>query len=186
MPWAFSLKHYSFAKNRNVVKLWKTVPSSRRGLVRFNFWERSAVNPVTICMTLDAAKRNGIPLEISLRGGYQRRMVIRSVGSNFFSGQDPGRSRAELLVSMTAVSMITTVLPVLGDLPSNRPRALLGTFLSQLCHQQTKVILVLREFVLKGRVSEVGLDCIRFSQRESSDVIVPLHDFLWLEACGET
>jgi hypothetical protein len=56
--------------------------------------------------------------------------------------------------------------------------------LVQLERQQTEVIVHLPDGALAGRISSVGEDYLRVQRSDHTEVVIPMENFLWLEACG--
>ena len=60
----------------------------------------------------------------------------------------------------------------------------LSAMLLQLERQATQTIVHLSDVVLVGNIIEVGIDWFGLKQKDGSQVIVPLHEFLWLQTCA--
>jgi hypothetical protein len=56
--------------------------------------------------------------------------------------------------------------------------------LVQLERQHTEVIVHLHDVALAGRIHSVGQDCLSLQKSDHTEVLIPMENFLWLEACG--
>jgi hypothetical protein len=56
--------------------------------------------------------------------------------------------------------------------------------LIQLERQRTDVIVHLPNVALAGRICSVGEDYLRVQKSDHTEIVIPLDNFLWLEACG--
>jgi hypothetical protein len=56
--------------------------------------------------------------------------------------------------------------------------------LVQLERQRTEVIVHLSDSALTGRIHSVGEDYLSVQKSDHTEVVIPLGNFLWLEACG--
>jgi hypothetical protein len=184
MPWAFSPKHYLPPKNQNVSNLWKTFVEKLGTPVGFTSNDRSPMTVSTFRELLCSSRVSGRPLEVSFHGGHHRDMIIRSVGGSWFSARVTGPSRSELVISLRAVHTIS------GELGEPEPRDStssaipLRAMLVQLERQQTEVIVHLPDGALAGRIFSVGQDYLRVQRSDHTEVVIPMENFLWLEACG--
>ena len=60
----------------------------------------------------------------------------------------------------------------------------LHAMLLQLERQRTLVIVHLPELSVAGRIGDVGVDFLTVSKTDTTEVLIPLAHFVWLEACG--
>ena len=133
---------------------------------------------------LCSSRANGIPLEVSFHGGHLREVMVRSVGGSWFSARETGPSGSELVMSLRAVHAIS------GEVGESQPRDSttstipLRAMLVHLERQRTEVIVHLSDSALAGRIHSVGEDYLSFQKSDHAEVVIPLNNFLWLEACG--
>jgi hypothetical protein len=184
MPWVSSPKHELPPKNQNVVKLWKTVIRNLGSHVGFTVNDRSPMSPITLSAMMSSYKDRGVPVDVSFRGGQRRQMMIRAVGDTWFSAQETGITASELVVTFAAVSLMSADFPDLEQETVKRPRVPLTAMLVQLERQHTRVAVHLSGLTMVGHLNGVGLDCVGLTQKDGTPVVIPLGDFLWLEACG--
>ena len=139
-----------------------------------------------VCLTaiLRHAQHSGLPLSVSLRGGLVRELLVRSVGDSWFSAHETGALGGEFVVSLRAVHMIAghRVEPAPENFGSSTVP--LHAMLLQLERQRTLVIVHLPELSVAGRMGDVGVDFLTVSKTDTTQVLIPLAHFLWLEACG--
>ncbi len=184
MPWALSPKHYLQAKNEKVPKLWKTFVAKFRTPVGFTSNDRSPMTVSNLRELLCSSRTNGIPLEVSFHGGHLREVMVRSVGGSWFSARETGPSGSELVMSLRAVHAIS------GEVGESQPRDSttstipLRAMLVHLERQRTEVIVHLSDSALAGRIHSVGEDYLSVQKSDHTEVVIPLDNFLWLEACG--
>ena len=133
---------------------------------------------------LCSSRANGIPLEVSFHGGHLREVMVRSVGGSWFSARETGPSGSELVMSLRAVHAIS------GEVGESQPRDSttstipLRAMLVHLERQRTEVIVHLSDSALAGRIHSVGEDYLIVQKSNHTEVVIPLDNFLWLEACG--
>ena len=184
MPWAFSPKHFLPPKNENVSNLWKTFAEKSGTPLGFSSNDGSPMTLSTLRELLCSSRVNGMPLEVSFQGGHLREVVVRSVGGSWFSARETGPSGSELVMSLRAVHAIS------GEVGEPQPRDFtssaipLRAMLVQLERQQTEVIVHLPDVVFAGRIHSVGEDYLSVQKSDHTEVIIPMENFLWLEACG--
>ena len=139
---------------------------------------------VSLPAILRHAQHSALPLTVTLQGGLVRELLVRSVGDSWFSAHETGALGGEFVVSLRAVRMIAGH-PVEPAPESSGPSAVpLHAMLLQLERQRTLVIIHLPELSVAGRIGEVGVDFLRLSKTDATQVLIPLARFLWLEACG--
>lgn len=184
MPWAFSPKHYLPPENENVSNLWKTFAQKSGTPVGFTSNDRRPMTVSTLRELLCSSRVSGLPLEVSFHGGHLREVIVRSVGGSWFSARETGPSGSELVMSLRAVHAIS------GEFREPEPRDFtssaipLRAMLVQLERQQTEVIVHLPDGAVSGRIRSVGNDYLSVQKSDHTEVIIPLENFLWLEACG--
>ena len=184
MPWAFSPKHFLPPKNENASNLWKTFAEKSGTPVGFTSNDRNPMTVSTLRELLCSSRVSGLPLEVSFHGGHLREMIIRSVGGSWFSARETGPSGSELVISLRAVHAIS------GEVGEPEPRDSassaipLRAMLVQLERQRTEVIVHLPDTALAGRIHSVGQDYLSVQKSNHTEVIIPMENFLWLEACG--
>ena len=139
---------------------------------------------VDLSAILRHAQHSALPLTVSLQGGLVRELLVRSVGDSWFSAHETGALGGEFVVSLRAVHMIAghRVEPAPENFGSSTVP--LHAMLFQLERQRTLVIVHLPELSVAGRIGDVGVDFLTVSKTETTQVLIPLAHFLWLEACG--
>ena len=139
---------------------------------------------VSLPAILRHAQHSALPLTVTLRGGLIRELLVRSVGDSWFSAHGTGALGGEFVISLRALHMIA------GHRVESAPENFgsstvpLHAMLLQLERQGTLVIVHLPELSVVGRIGDVGLDFLTVSKTETTQVLIPLAHFLWLEACG--
>ena len=142
------------------------------------------MRPSTLRELLCSSRVSGRPLEVAFHGGHLREMVVRSVGGSWFSAKETGPSGSELVMSLRAVHAIS------GEVGKSEPGESLSSaiplraMLIQLERQRTDVIVHLPNVALAGRICSVGEDYLRVQKSDHTEIVIPLDNFLWLEACG--
>jgi hypothetical protein len=184
MPWAFSPKHYLPGKNQNVANLWKTTGANSSIPVWFLINDRSPMPDESLPAILRHAQHSASPLTVTLQGGLVRELLVRSVGDSWFSGHETGALGGEFVISLRAVHMIAGHRVEHAPESSGLSAVPLHAMLLQLERQRTLVIIHLPELSVAGRIGDVGVDFLRLSKTDATQVLIPLAHFLWLEACG--
>lgn len=139
---------------------------------------------VSLPAILRRAQHSALPLTVTLQGGLVRELLVRSVGDSWFSAHENSALGGEFVVSLGAIHTIAWE-PLDPDLESSRPSPIpLHAMLLQLERQRTLVIVHLPELSVAGRIGEVGVDFLAVSKKDTTQVLIPLAHFLWLEACG--
>ena len=184
MPWALSPNHYFAPKNQNVVKLWKTSSDTLCRHVAFSVTERITMHASSLSSLLHLWRQSGLPLDLTLRGGKHLQVTVRSVGDTWFSAQETGAYESELVVSRRAVCLMRGGSLEEEQQTSKSSGVPLSAMLLQLERQATQTIVHLSDVVLVGNIIEVGIDWFGLKQKDGSQVIVPLHEFLWLQTCA--
>ena len=184
MPWVFSPKHYLLPQNENLSNLWKTFVAISGLPVGFTSNDRSPMRPSTLRELLCSSRVSGRPLEVSFHGGHLREMIVRSVGGSWFSARETGPPGSELVMSLRAVHAISGEVGELQPQDSARSTIPLRAMLLQLERQGTEVIVHLSDSALAGRIHSVGEDYLSVQKSDHTEVVIPLDNFLWLEACG--
>ena len=133
---------------------------------------------------LCSSRVNGMPLEVSFHGGHLREVMVRSVGASWFSARETGPSGSELVMSLRAVHAISGEFGESQPRDSPRSTIPLRAMLVQLERQRTEVIVHLPDTALAGRIHSVGQDYLSVQKSDHTEVIIPMENFLWLEACG--
>ena len=139
---------------------------------------------VDLSAILRHAHHSALPLTVSLQGSLVRELLVRSVGDSWFSAHGTGALGGEFVISLRALHMIAghRVEPAPENFGSSTVP--LHAMLLQLERQGTLVIVHLPELSVVGRIGDVGLDFLTVSRTETTQVLIPLAHFLWLEACG--
>ena len=184
MPWAFSPKHYLPPKNEIVSNLWKTFVAKCGTPVGFTSNDRSPMTVSTLRELLVSSRVSGIPLQVSFHGGHLREVIVRSVGGSWFSAREKGPAGSELVMSLRAVHSISGDIkaPEAGDFASSAIP--LRAMLVQLERQRTEVVVHVPEGGFAGRIHSVGQDYLSVKKSDHTEVVIPMGNFLWLEACG--
>lgn len=133
---------------------------------------------------LCSSRVNGMPLEVSFHGGHLREVMVRSVGASWFSARETGPSGSELVMALRAVHAISGEVGELQPRDFARSTIPLRAMLVQLERQRTEVIVHLSDSALAGRIHSVGEDYLIVQKSDHTEVVIPLDNFLWLEACG--
>ena len=130
------------------------------------------------------AQHRALPLTVTLQGGLVRELLVRSVGDSWFSGHETGALGGEFVISLGAVHLIAGHRVEPAPESSGSSTVPLHAMLLQLERQRTLVIIHLPELSVAGRIGDVGVDFLRLSKTDATQVLIPLAHFLWLEACG--
>ena len=139
---------------------------------------------VDLSAILRHAQHSALPLTVSLQGGLVRELLVRSVGDSWFSAHETGALGGEFVISLRALHMIA------GHRVESAPENFgsstvpLHAMLLHLERQRTLVIVHLSELSVPGRIGDVGVDFLTVSKTDTTQVLIPLGHFLWLEACG--
>lgn len=133
---------------------------------------------------LCAARTSREPLEICLPGRRWHKVVIRTVGDSWFSANQVGGVDSELVISLNAVTMIHGGQPVTDAETPRHASIPLVAMLVQLERQHTDVVICMKELSLRGRITRVGADWVGLRKSGAEHALLPLSQFLWLEACG--
>lgn len=142
------------------------------------------MSAVTLSAILLAHKVSRVPLDIVLPGGHRRRVLVRTVGHEWFSANDIGVLAPELVVAFRAALLVSED-SLQGTLLDQVEKQIpLRAMLSNLQRQRTQVLLHLEGLELQGVVIDVFGDCMSFFAAGTSRVVIPLERFLWLEVCG--
>ena len=139
---------------------------------------------VDLSAILRHAHHSAQPLTVSLQGGLVRELLVRSVGDSWFSAHETGALGGEFVVSLRAVHMIAGHRVEAVPESSGSSTVPLHAMLFQLERQRTLVIVHLPELSVTGRMGDVGADFLTVSKTDTTQVLIPLAHFLWLEACG--
>lgn len=139
---------------------------------------------VSLPAILRHARHSALPLTVTLQGGLVRELLVRSVGDSWFSAHETGALGGEFVISLRAVRMIAGHRVEPAPESSGSSTVPLHAMLLQLERQRTLVIVHLPELSVAGRISDVGVDFLRVSKTDTTQVLIPLAHFLWLEACG--
>ena len=133
---------------------------------------------------LCSSRANGMPVEVSFHGGHLREVMVRSVGGSWFSARETGPSGSELVMSLRAVHAISGEVGESQPGDSTTSTIPLRAMLVHLERQRTEVIVHLSDSALAGRIHSVGEDYLIVQKSNHTEVVIPLDNFLWLEACG--
>lgn len=184
MPWAFSPKHLLTPKNQNIAKLWKTSINQCARHVGFVVNDRSPMTLSTLRELLCAAKANAVPVEVVLPGDHQKNLLIRAVGDSWFSAHDIRRPGSEVVISLKALQVLSAEMAEPEPQVSLHPGVPFSAMMVQLERQKTTIILYLSGITLRGVICSVGKDYLGMTVAGDRRVLVPVANFLWLEACG--
>jgi len=139
---------------------------------------------VSLSAILRHALHSALPLSVSLQGGLVRELLVRSVGDSWFSAHETSALGGEFVVSLGAVQMIAGCPVEPAPESSGSSTVPLHAMLLQLERQRTLAIVHLLELSVAGRIGDVGVDFLTVSKTDTTEVLIPLAHFLWLEACG--
>jgi hypothetical protein len=139
---------------------------------------------VSLPAILRHAQHGALPLTVTLQGGLVRELLVRSVGNSWFSAHQSGALGGEFVISLRAVHMIAGYRVEPAPESSGSSTVPLHAMLLQLERQRTLVIVHLPELSIAGRIGDVGVDFLSLSKTDTTQVLIPLAHFLWLEACG--
>ena len=139
---------------------------------------------MSLSAILRHAQHSALPITVSLQGGLVRELLVRSVGDSWFSAHETGAPGGEFVISLRAVQMIAGHRVEPAPESSGSSTVPLHAMLLQLERQRTLVIIHLPELSVAGRIGDVGVDFLRVSKTDTTQVLIPLAHFVWLEACG--
>ena len=139
---------------------------------------------VSLPAILRHAQHSALPLTVTLQGGLVRELLVRSVGNSWFSAHETGALGGEFVISLRAVQVIAGHRVEPAPASSGSSTVPLHAMLLQLERQRTLVIIHLPELSVAGRIGDVGVDFLRVSKTDTTQVLIPLAHFVWLEACG--
>ena len=139
---------------------------------------------VSLPAILRHAQHSALPLTVTLQGGPVGELLVRSVGDSWFSAHETGALGGEFVISLRAVRMIAGHRVEPAPESSGSSTVPLHAMLLQLERQRTLVIVHLPELSVAGRIGDVGVDFLTVSKTDTTEVLIPLAHFVWLEACG--
>lgn len=125
-----------------------------------------------------------LPIEVVLRGGHNCHLTIRSVGVDWFSALQSGGLSREFVITFDAVTFVRGAMSGGQQDFAPRSKVPLVAMLVQLERQHTLLCLHLRDINIVGYLTRVGRDCIGVQGGGAGNLLVPLSQLLWMEACG--
>ena len=133
---------------------------------------------------LSSQRHSRLPIEVVLRGGHNCDLTVRSVGVDWFSALQSGGLSREFVITFDAVTFVRGAMSRVQQDFAPRSKVPLVAMLVQLERQHTLLCLHLRDINIVGYLTSVGRDCVGVNRNDGRDLLIPLSQLLWMEACG--